>query len=273
MFDYHLHSHFSGDCDVPMRSIVQAALQAGIEELCFTDHIDLEYMLGTSFEFDPVVYIKEIQVMQALAGRNLSIRAGVEVGLQAHVLDKTNQIVRANAFDFVIASFHGCEGQDFFFGDFFAGKTPKGALEIYVNEALNMLETYDNFDVLGHLDIPKRYSQAVASLAPEKRLDMLRPLLERVIAMGKGIEINTSGWRQPVGVCFPDPLILKAYYDLGGRVITLGSDSHGTDTLCADFSRAVGLLREIGFTEAYRFHKRVGKAYPLEEWVSIDQKA
>ena len=42
MFDYHMHSKVSFDGqDTPQR-MVQAAVAAGLKEICFTDHIDYE---------------------------------------------------------------------------------------------------------------------------------------------------------------------------------------------------------------------------------------
>ncbi len=38
--DYHVHTAFSDDSDYPMEQVVRDAIALGLEELCFTDHVD-----------------------------------------------------------------------------------------------------------------------------------------------------------------------------------------------------------------------------------------
>ena len=46
--DYHVHTAFSDDSDYPMEQVVRDAIALGLEELCFTDHVD--YGIKTDWE-------------------------------------------------------------------------------------------------------------------------------------------------------------------------------------------------------------------------------
>lgn len=82
-----------------------------------------------------------------------------------------------------------------------------------------------------------------------------------IVRRGKGIELNTSGWRNAVGEPYPSPEVLKLYRRLGGRYITIGSDAHNAENMAGDFRRAARLLQAVGFTEYYLYEKR--RAYPV----------
>ena len=49
--------------------------------------------------------------------------------------------------------------------------------------------------------------------------------------MGKGIELNTGGFKYGLGHPNPCEDIIKRYKELGGEIITLGSDAHKCESL------------------------------------------
>ena len=79
--------------------------------------------------------------------------------------------------------------------------------------------------------------------------DILRTLIKN----GKGIEVNSSGWRYHLAGPHPQPFIIKRYKELGGKTITTGSDSHMANSVNLDIDRATQLLKDLGFTRVSYF--------------------
>lgn len=251
MLDYHIHSHFSEDCDTPMENTIKKAIELGFKEICFTDHIDYDYPHEDwTFEFDLKEYDKEIKAMQEKYGDQLAIKKGVEIGIQPHLIKRYEKMMSEESFDFVICSMHATEGKEMHYGTFFEGKTVEEAFEIYYKEILSCIKEFKEFSVLGHIDLVKRYAKEKSK---DDFHDILREIFEEIIPAGKGIELNTSGYRYGLEAGMPSADILKLYKDCGGEVITIGSDSHVTDTLGFQFQTGLALLKEIGFNYVASF--------------------
>lgn len=253
-FDYHVHTAFSGDCSVPMELIVQRAIRQGLEEICFTDHFDLDCTEGTdNFIFSSEKYNVAVQGLKEKYKGDISIKMGVEAGLQPHVLDETRQFIESVPFDFVLASMHGCERLDFYLGDYFKKYTTEEAIHHYYEEFYSMISEYQHYSVIGHFDIYKRYSPPTMSVPFNNYKHLVEKVLKEVIKNGKGIEINTSGLRGQINEGLPGWETVELYKELGGRIITLGSDSHGADMLCANFEEVLRGLTDRGFRNIYKF--------------------
>jgi histidinol phosphatase-like PHP family hydrolase len=52
------------------------------------------------------------------------------------------------------------------------------------------------------------------------------------------------------------PEILEKYRELGGYLITLGSDAHILSEAAANFEKAVSLLKKLGFKDVYYYKNR-----------------
>ncbi|TCT25490.1 histidinol-phosphatase (PHP family) [Melghiribacillus thermohalophilus] len=254
MFDYHVHSHFSADCDIQMEKMIQNALKKGIMEICFTDHIDFDYPdPDFIFEFDLQTYDQHIHQMREHYGQEIAIKKGVEIGIQPHLIDRYNEVLNEESFDFIICSMHSTAGYDLHSGKFFEGKTLNEAYETYYTELYYCIKSFKNYSVLGHLDLVKRYryDQNVHHF-----LEVIEEILKTVITDGKGIEVNTSGYRSGLESGMPDMDILRLYKDLNGEIITIGSDSHTPDTLGYGYQKTVEQLKDIGFTYITTYEKQ-----------------
>ncbi|MFD1606717.1 histidinol-phosphatase HisJ family protein [Oceanobacillus luteolus] len=245
MFDYHMHSNFSADCETPMEKTVERAIELGLKEICFTDHIDYDYPdKDWIFEFDLKEYDKKIKEVQERYRNQIRIKKGVEIGLQPHILQRYEDMMEQEQFDFVICSLHATEKKDLHFGEFFEGKTVDEAYEIYYTELLTCVRDFKEFSVLGHLDLVKRYTKEKSK---NNFHHIIKEIFAEIIPAGKGIEVNTSGYRYGLESGMPSLDILKLYKDCGGEIITLGSDSHVVDTLAVEFPLAIAHLKEAGF--------------------------
>lgn len=254
MYDYHTHSHFSNDCQSKLESMVEAAVSKGIKEIAVTDHIDLDYA-GTDIYFDFDVSHQQacIAEVQKKVGHVIKIRKGIEMGIQRHVLDDCSKLVDKYKPDFVIASMHMAERKDFYNGDFTQGKTAEEALRIFFEELDVMTTTYKAYSVVGHFDILKRYDERVLKMHPSFIKDLAEGPLKKVISHGKGIEVNSSGLRQGLNETLPSNQLLELYYELGGRIITFGSDAHSPSEVGHSYDKVINQLRMIGFKEIFTF--------------------
>ncbi len=252
MFDFHLHSNFSADCDTPMEATIEQAIQAGIEELCFTEHIDYEYPDPTiSFDLNLPAYNEKLTEMQQKYGGQIRIRKGVELGLQPHQVADYKELMDRETFDFVICSMHTADKKDLHSGDFFAGKTIEEAYEQYYRELLYCVRHFKDYSILGHLDLVKRYTKQ----QPERQFhDIISEIFQVIIPDGKGIELNTSGYRYGLEGGMPSTGILKLYREHGGEVITVGSDSHVVSTVGYKFRESYELLKSLGFKHVTTFN-------------------
>ena len=148
--------------------------------------------------------------------------------------------------DFVINSVHGGDGLDFAFQSFTEDK--KSVYGAYLALVRKSLEVSYPYDIVGHLGYIARYvpfeDKSFAGF--EKEID---DILTAIIQKGKILEVNTAvkGLKQAT---LPSEDILKRYFALGGRMVSLGSDAHNTGRIAEGLERAVEVLKSIGFTYA-----------------------
>ena len=156
-------------------------------------------------------------------------------------------------FDFVICSMHTTDGKGLHSGDLFKDRTIEEAYQVYYEELLFCIRHFENYNVLGHLDLVKRYTVD----RPSKQLfhDIITEIFKIIIPQGKGIEINTSGTRYGLSHAMPSVDILKLYKTYGGEIITLGSDAHRVTEIAYEFKDALELLDSIGFQYVTTFDK------------------
>lgn len=246
MFDYHMHSHFSADCSVSTEDMVRGAIKKGLSEICFTEHIDYDYPdKDFVFEFDLTKYHEQIKDLQKKYKEEITIKKGVELGLQPYLLKRYETLMNEEIFDFVIASIHTADKKGLHDGEFFNGRSIEESYEIYYEELLDCVKNFKAFSILGHLDLVKRYT--VPKQPDEKFHEIIREIFREIIPAGKGIELNTSGKKYGLTSGMPSTDILNLYKDVGGEIITLGSDAHKESEQATEFQESLSLLDSLGF--------------------------
>ena len=271
--DYHVHTEFSDDSSYPLEEVCRHAIELGLDEICITDHVDYgvkpdveEYRAGSGtarFEDGiPVLNVDYERYFPAIdrareqfAGR-LAVKTGMEFGVQTHTEPQFNALFEryVGRWDFIILSIHQVGDKEFWNGAFQEGRTQDECNMAYYREMLDVVQSFSSYSVLGHLDLIKRYDP-VGIWPFEKSRDIVAAILERVIADGKGIELNTSSFRYGLPDLQPCTEILRLYRDLGGRILTIGSDSHRPEHLGAHISEVRDRLRALGYTEFCTFDK------------------
>lgn len=253
MFDYHLHSNFSADCDTPIEATIEQAIEVGLREICFTEHIDIDYPDPTiNFELDLPAYNRKLTEVQKMYNDQIRIKKGVELGLQPHQVEDYKSLMNEEIFDFVICSMHTADKKDLHSGNFFADKTIEDAYEQYYKELLYCVQHFKDYNVLGHLDLVKRYTKQQSERDFQA---IITEIFKVIIPDGKGIELNTSGFRYGLGSGMPSADILKLYRDMGGEILTLGSDSHVASTVAYQFPESLELLKSLGFNYIATFDR------------------
>lgn len=267
--DYHIHSHFSGDSQAALGHMVHHAVARGLTTICFTDHNDPDFPYDADtpegmFNLDTERYLASLCQCDEIYRDNIIIRHGVEIGIQPHIHDCLSNYVNSYPFDFVIGSSHLCEGTDPYHSKFWEGRSVKASLLSYFEEIHKNVKNYTGYDVYGHLDYIIRY-------APTKNKDfvfadyndIIEDILKNILTHGKGIEINTAGYRKGLGSPNPCEEILCLYRSMGGEIITVGSDAHSPQDVAADFNKAEELLLKCGFKYYTVFKERRPEFLPL----------
>ena len=259
--DYHIHTNFSVDSKLEMEEIILRSIEIGLDEICFTDHVDYDVKnhLVDKQEVDYPEFIKEYNRLSELYSDKISIKLGLEFGVQLHTMHRYVADMKKYDFDFILLSCHQIDNKELWLNHYQEDKTQVEYNRGYYEYLYQLVDQFDDFSVLGHLDVIKRYDQN-GVLDDEFVIDIIERILKRVIEKGKGIEVNTSSYRYNLPDLTPSRRILKMYYDLGGRILTMGSDTHRIQQLKDHFEEIIVQLKDIGFSKLYRFDKM--KAIP-----------
>lgn len=256
VIDYHIHTHFSGDSEANPREHVLKAIEMNLDEICFTDHRDFDYPID-SFELDVENYYQEIQSLKEEFKDQIKIKWGIEMGLDLDHQEEIENLIQQYPFDFVIGSIHVIHHTEFYYGEFFKGKTKEQAHREFFEETLKCVKVFDCFNVLGHLDYIVRYGPYEdKTVDHQKYQDIIDEIFKTLIQKGKGIEVNTSGYRDLKTCGFPNFEQVQRYYDLEGRIITIGTDSHTSDRVGENCLNVAKKYQEIGFDDVSTFTQR-----------------
>ena len=260
--DYQVHSAFSFDCKAPMEAQIERAIEIGLDEICFTDHVDY----GVQKDWDepgPVGerngkpernvdyprYFARLAEMRERYGTRIAIRQGLELGVQRHTARRTEELCARwrDELDFTLLSVHQVGDLEFYPPEYMDGR-PQDEYNLgYYEELLAVAREFDSYCVLAHLDVMRRYDPA-GEYPFEKTRDVVAEILRTAIQKGKGIELNTASWRYQLEDIQPRREILRLYRDLGGEILTIGSDAHRVERVGGDFDKARAILRdELGF--------------------------
>ena len=266
--DYHVHSAFSDDSVYPIEDVIKDAISLGVDELCFTEHVDYGIKVdhgeipivkregSTMLNVDYDAYIKTLDTLKDRYKDQITLRKGLEFGVQSHTVDRYDELLKSLPLDFVLLSIHQVNDIECHTDEFKAGKDQLSYNMTYFMEMYEVVKMYKGYSILAHMDLIRRFDKG-HELAFEKGEDIVADILKVVIEDGKGIELNTSWHRYGLDGPTPSLGILKLYRDLGGRIITLGSDSHRPSQLTKGIKEDMELLKSLGYKEFCTFDKLV----------------
>ena len=257
MFDYHMHSRVSFDGHDTGEAMARAALERGLKEICFTDHLDYDPLgqMG-KMDFDTDAYCREYDTLEI---PGLKIRRGAEFGMDEHNVARFRQDLKRRPFDFVLGSIHFVDDLDVYFAPYWQGKTVFEAERRYLEAALTCVKLHDDFDVLAHLTyIGKTAAHPAPRAVPYgEHRELVDAILKILVAKGKGLEMNTSGVDR-CGDFLPSADYFRRFKELGGEIVTIGSDAHRSNRVGQYSAEAYGILGDIfGYVCTYENRKPI----------------
>ncbi len=275
-FDTHSHSQFSFDGGrTSVEKSTSAAIEKGLGGICFTDHCDFdipamkaEFEKPHSEEFDVRAQQAEIDRVNEMIrdgafgkapAKKFKVFKGAEVGVQRKSRDKIKEYLASNSFDQVTASVHYLEDTDPYWRVYYKGKNWKEAYGRYLEALLGEIKWLGSgFDIMGHFDYIARYAPYPKESILYKDFQGLFDEILRFLAEnGKGLEINTKTYKTfEMRTPQLDKDILIRYLELGGEIITLGSDSHEAAQVGDRFEYFAQYVKSLGFRRLGHFEGR-----------------
>ncbi len=264
MYDSHVHTPLCKHATGTPAEYLAAARERGLAGLVFTDHNPMPSW------FDPEsrmpagqlpLYHSLIEKARAEAPNGFYVGLGLEADFHLGTEAYVRQQLEAYPYDYVIGSVHFIGAWPFDHPDYKDEFERRDRLEVYSDYYSLVYAATESglFDAIGHLDLPKKFGH----VAPEEAWDLVEGVLNAVKAADLALDVNTAGWRKPVGEIYPAPAILKRAAELGIPVV-LGSDAHQPGEVGWRLGDAVELLLAAGYREAWVFKNRKPEAYPLE---------
>ena len=254
MSDCHMHTGFSSDSDARPEEMAARAERLGMKAICFTDHYDMDYP-GGEFQLETEPYLEKLEELREAYRGRLEIRLGVELGLQPHLGQRIRAYTRKYPFDYVIGSAHLVDGLDPYDREQYPG-TDEELYRDYFRCTLENIRGIRGFHALGHLDYVVRYGYTKEKNYSYKGFrELIDPILRELAERGIALEVNSGGLKYGLGFPNPHPDILKRYRELGGEMVTLGSDAHRPEHVGYGFSQVRELLLACGYKYYTEFRR------------------
>lgn len=252
--DFHLHTDNSFDSKTPMAEVCLKAISRGFSEICFTEHFTLNPNVPTYGHLDWDLYNGDIRANRAQFGDRLQIRKGIELCSPHRDLQGYRALFAEEGMDFIVGSIHDVGDRKLRFLLRDLGK--EAGYAKFFAETLAMAGEAD-IDCLAHIDLIKRYQgEPFGPADMEQYGGILSEILRTIIRRGIALEINTSTLER-LGQTMPDENILSLYRELGGTLLSFGSDSHTGSSVGGGFGYARSLARKCGFTSYCTYEGRV----------------
>ncbi len=258
MIDYHLHTARCCHATGTLEEYIAEAEKKCLDEVGFADHFPLGLLdyeprkQVTMLPDELEIYINQVNALKNLNSK-ISIKLGIEIDYLPGAEEKINQLLDKFKFDYVIGSIHFIGDWDFthpVYRDDYKHKDLEGIYRQYY-ELVSQACKSGLFDIIGHIDVVKKFGYRPASNFDSIRLALAKLLRETDTCL----ELNTAGKDAPVGEFYPDREFL-ALCNAEGVNITLGSDAHAPDQVGRYFAEAVTLLKQTGYSSLTRFQQR-----------------
>lgn len=274
LIDCHTHTQFSVDSDADIIQMIERAKELRLSAYAITDHCECNFWYPKEhysaeeavFSHDYFNYSRDfessVSAVTALKEKyaDFDLICGIEMGQAMLDIEAAEKIVSDPRLDFVIASVHQIRNeQDFYYINYDNMTMDEiyDLLERYFAEVYELCK-WGKFDVLGHLTYCIRYMKMRNGVNPDlSRFDeMIAESFRELARKGRGIEINTSGIRQKCGHTFPSLKYVRLFRDLGGEVISVGSDAHTVEDLGANIADGAEMAKSAGFSHLCYFKER-----------------
>lgn len=257
--DYHVHTIYSRDSKMEPEEAIRAAMASEVTELCFTEHMDLGHHMEIYDQIPDFEKIEESISRLREKYPEINIRKGIEVGYIPETAKQTAEVLVKQNFDFVLLSTHCVDGFDCALPESKRGQDKITAYKRYLETVYDSV-TDDgltaHYDCVSHIGYVAKGIHYEDNTFPYQMFpELFDKILSEIINRGKGIEVNTSGIDRG-GHVFPHPSIICRYKELGGRIITIGSDAHKSQNVGAYIKNTIAIIADAGFEEITLFQNR-----------------
>jgi histidinol-phosphatase (PHP family) len=275
MIDCHTHTTNSPDAESTPLEMVQQGINLGLDVMAITDHCEVNMWYPKEhypnpYDYDPYNYKKSFDdslcdsmVLKAGFKKDIKVLCGIELGQACMDFNLAEEIISDPRLDFVIGSVHQIVGFPDFFVIDYEHTNLDTLLKGYFLTVLRLCK-WGKFDILGHLTYPLRYIYEKGFTVDMQQFEpVIKEIFKTVIAKGIGIEVNSSGLRQKCGFSFPTVEYVQMYKDLGGSIISVGSDAHATDQLGKNIQECIDMIKSCGFEYLTYFENRRPISYNI----------
>lgn len=260
-YDYHVHTRYSHDSDVNLDDYCLKAVGLGIDELGFSDHLDLDPRDPGCGYYDWKRFGEDFAEIKARFSSQITLKKGIEITYQEEFRGLIEKIVSEGSYDYTLSGIHLAKGV-FYTGYWCEAQLARfdsasSAFKNYFEELENSVKS-GLIDIVAHIDVIKRHGERVfGKLNPADFKTEYDSILKIMVDNDIALEINAgeiSNFRREF--LYPDDWIINRYRSLGGKLVTFGSDSHSVDALFGGYSQAMKKAREFGFDSWCVFDRR-----------------
>lgn len=264
IFDAHTHSDNSFDGHHSCVLLCEGAIQNNGIGIAITDHCDIDVDDFDFRAFSINQYVESFMAKKCFEGK-IEVLQGIELGQSIYRKEKSQKILNEFDYDFILGSLHNVENKkDYCYLDY-SSIDVDDLLTEYFDELYKVCE-FNQFDSLAHLTYPLRYIYSELGIRVDlsKYDDIITKILKKLIENNKALELNVSGLFMPLEDTLPSKDILIKYKELGGKYVTVGSDSHYYEKVCLGIEKGYDILKECGFDYFTIFRKRKPYLIPIE---------
>lgn len=262
--DYQVHSFCSHDGRAAINDHCLRAIELGLDEIGFSEHKDFDPEDPVVNYFDYDRYKREVEQARRNYGSQLKIRAGVEIDYQNWFENEIADYLESHEFDFVIGSVHYVDRQMVMTPEYNLSRTRHQAYTDYFRAISDSVKT-GLFDILGHLEYANR--RGVTAWGPyrtEDYEDEIQEICAALLKYNTALEINTAGLHQNIGLTYPTLETASIYAQMGGKLLSIGSDAHHPDQLAYSYSTPARDAISIGLENVCTWHKRECSMIPIQ---------
>ncbi len=263
IFDTHTHSINSFDGHHSCKQLCEGIIKNGGIGIAITDHCDIDGTKDGCWAFEDKQFAEVIEAKKAFP--QIKVYKGVELGQALFEKELSEAFLSKYDFDFVLGSVHNLKNmEDFYFLDY-KQYDIYSLLQQYFNSLLDLAK-WNKTDSLAHLTYPLRYIVAREKIDVDmsKFNDIIEEIFSIIIANNKAIELNASGLSMDMNDTLPNKAYIKKFHDMGGKYVTVGSDSHYFDKVCNNIDKGYDILKKCGFEHFTVFEKREPKLITIE---------
>lgn len=265
MIDIHLHTRFSFDSNEEPQNYLNKAKNIGIKTIGFSEHYDYDAILDGETDVSLTSlneYFENCKKLE-LSNQSINILKGIEFGYRKSCVSHYKELLDLHPFDYIINSVHTIQGRgDCFHDKFFSGRPLSDCYLEYLKCVLESVYADYDYQIIGHLGYVCRYRQSEQKLIYKDYKDIIDEILSAIISRDKCLEINTSSGTS--GCSFlPNEDVIKRYIQLGGKLISFGSDAHLAEAYMRKADQLKAFLKRLGIGELYYFKERKPVAYKI----------